>query len=192
MSLLARSLATELVIAPDASARPASRCARHRAAVLPDAVVRQRVQRRARPGAQRQPVLRRGPSRSEPARTRRRLRRVWLVGDEAHVTNVAVHPEHRRRGIAVGLLAHLADRAIESGAQSWTLEVRTSSTGAQELYRRFGFAPAGIRRRYYDNVEDAIVMWCHDIAGPEYAARLTELRAAGRGRNQMSVHGGTR
>ena len=92
---------------------------------------------------------------------------LWLVGDEAHVTNVAVHPAHRRRGAAVELLAHLAGRAIESGAQSWTLKVRMSSTGAQELYRRFGFAPAGIRQRYYDNVEDAIVMWCHDIAGPE-------------------------
>jgi ribosomal-protein-alanine N-acetyltransferase len=59
---------------------------------------------------------------------------------------------------------------------AWTLEVRASSTGAQELYRRFGFAPAGVRRRYYEESEDAIVMWCHDIDGPEYAARLEGLR----------------
>ena len=38
-----------------------------------------------------------------------------------------------------------------------------SSTGAQELYRRFGFVPAGVRTRYYENTEDAIVMWCNDL-----------------------------
>ena len=47
--------------------------------------------------------------------------------------------------------------------------------GAQELYRSFGFVPAGIRQRYYDNVEDAIVMWCHDVQSVEYAARLDAL-----------------
>ena len=46
---------------------------------------------------------------------------------------------------------------------AWTLEVRASNTAAQELYRQFGFAPAGVRKRYYENTEDAIVMWCHDI-----------------------------
>ncbi len=44
-----------------------------------------------------------------------------------------------------------------------------SSTGAQELYRKFGFAPAGVRKRYYENTEDAIVMWCHDIQTEDYA-----------------------
>jgi [ribosomal protein S18]-alanine N-acetyltransferase len=59
---------------------------------------------------------------------------------------------------------------------AWTLEVRASSTGAQELYRRFGFAPAGVRKKYYENSEDAIVMWCHDIDSDEYATRLAGLR----------------
>ena len=44
--------------------------------------------------------------------------------------------------------------------------MRASSRGAQALYRAFGFAPAGIRARYYENTEDAIVMWCHDIQSP--------------------------
>ncbi len=52
-----------------------------------------------------------------------------------------------------------------------------SSTGAQELYRRFGFDPAGVRTRYYENTEDAIVMWCNDIQGPEYAELLDSMRA---------------
>ena len=44
------------------------------------------------------------------------------------------------------------------------------------MYRRFGFVPAGVRKKYYDNVEDAIVMWCHDIGGADYAARLASIR----------------
>ena len=51
-----------------------------------------------------------------------------------------------------------------------------SSTGAQELYRRFGFAPAGVRTRYYENTEDAIVMWCTGIQTSAYGERLEELR----------------
>lgn len=97
-------------------------------------------------------------------------------GNEAHVTNVAVHPGARRQGIATRLLLALADEAIRRGCVAWTLEVRSTSTGAQELYRRFGFVPAGVRKNYYENDTDAIVMWCHDIQSEEYAARLRELR----------------
>lgn len=105
---------------------------------------------------------------------------LWFVpdpdGDQAHVTNIVVAPEFRRQGIARRLMVHLADRAIRAGCVAWTLEVRASGLGAQELYRRFGFVPAGVRTRYYDNTEDAIVMWCHDIDTDEYAARLAGLR----------------
>ena len=101
---------------------------------------------------------------------------LWFTTDEAHVTNVAVHPDERRTGVAREMLLALADEAIRRGATAWTLEVRVSSAGAQELYRRFGFAPAGVRTRYYENTEDAIVMWCHDIQGTEYARLLDDLR----------------
>jgi ribosomal-protein-alanine N-acetyltransferase len=105
---------------------------------------------------------------------------LWFVtdpdGHQAHVTNIVVAPSHRRSGVARRLMVHLADEAIRRGCVAWTLEVRSSSTGAQELYRRFGFAPAGIRKRYYENAEDAIVMWCHDIDGAAYADRLEGLR----------------
>ncbi len=108
---------------------------------------------------------------------------LWITpdpdGDQAHVTNVAVAPEQRRTGVATELMVALARHAIGRRCVAWTLEVRVSSTGAQELYRRFGFAPAGVRTRYYENTEDAIVMWCHDLATPEYAIRLEEL-ACGR------------
>lgn len=101
---------------------------------------------------------------------------LWFTADEAHVTNVAVHPDARRTGVATALMLALADEAIRRGCIAWTLEVRVSSTGAQELYRTFGFVAAGIRQRYYENVEDAIVMWCPDLQSSEYAARLDALR----------------
>ena len=97
---------------------------------------------------------------------------------EAHITNIAVHPSERRSGVATRLLGSLAAEAIRRGCGAWTLEVRATSHGAQQLYRRFGFAPAGVRKRYYENGIDAIVMWCHDIQGVEYAQRLEELSSA--------------
>jgi [ribosomal protein S18]-alanine N-acetyltransferase len=76
-----------------------------------------------------------------------------------HIMNVAVDPDRRREGIATAMLADLLRRIDVSGAR-FTLEVRESNTGAIALYERFGFAPAGRRRRYYqDNGEDAVVMW---------------------------------
>lgn len=99
---------------------------------------------------------------------------MFVVGD-AHVTNIAVAPQHTRRGIATRLLAELAWEAIARGSEALTLEVRVSNVGAQALYREFGFIPAGVRKKYYENIEDAIVMWCNDIALPEYHDRLREL-----------------
>jgi len=81
-----------------------------------------------------------------------RYDRVW------HLMNVAVDPDHRRVGIATALLVDLLDR-IGPGAQL-TLEVRASNAPAIELYERFSFRAAGMRRRYYqDNGEDALIMW---------------------------------
>ena len=104
---------------------------------------------------------------------------LWIVDDpdghQAHVTNIVVDPAERRAGIATALLVALARAAIERGCVAWTLEVRASNDGALDLYRRFGFAPAGVRKRYYENTEDAIVMWCSDIDSPEYADRLEAL-----------------
>jgi [ribosomal protein S18]-alanine N-acetyltransferase len=75
-----------------------------------------------------------------------------------HIMNVAVDPDLRRRRIATTLLETLIGR-VERDAQL-TLEVRRSNAGAIELYERFGFRSAGVRRRYYqDNGEDALIMW---------------------------------
>ena len=130
-----------------------------------------------RSGARRYLVARRAEG---PGRGRGRIvgyAGLWFNADEAHVTNVAVQSEQQRTGVATALLLGLADAAIERGRLAWTLEVRVSSTGAQQLYHRFGFNPAGVRARYYENTEDAIVMWCTDIQGDEYRALLDSIRA---------------
>lgn len=99
---------------------------------------------------------------------------MFVMGD-AHVTNIAVAPERQRSGIATRLMAELAWQAIARDCVALTLEVRLSNTGAQALYRHFGFAPVGVRKNYYENIEDAIVMWCHDIADEPYRQRLADL-----------------
>ena len=99
---------------------------------------------------------------------------MFAVGD-AHVTNIAVAASRQRQGIATRLLAELAWGAIDHGCGALTLEVRVSNVGAQALYREFGFIPAGVRAKYYENVEDAIVMWCNDLVLPEYRDRLRSL-----------------
>jgi ribosomal-protein-alanine N-acetyltransferase len=76
-----------------------------------------------------------------------------------HLMNIAVDPDRRRRRIASALLGGLLERIDGPDAQL-TLEVRRSNEGAVELYERFGFRAAGVRRRYYsDTNEDALVMW---------------------------------
>ena len=70
----------------------------------------------------------------------------------------------------------LARESLVRGAQHMTLEVRVTNSGAQDLYRRFGFAPVGVRKNYYPETnEDALVMWVHDIDSPEYARLLAGL-----------------
>jgi [ribosomal protein S18]-alanine N-acetyltransferase len=83
----------------------------------------------------------------------------WMVLNEMHLLNLAVHPDYRRTGIATQLLTHLTEVARVEKILDVFLEVRVSNRGAQFLYRKFGFKPIGIRQQYYsDNGEDAIVM----------------------------------
>jgi ribosomal-protein-alanine N-acetyltransferase len=100
---------------------------------------------------------------------------LMLVGDEAHVTTVVVAPGFRQGRLGTRLMLGLAAAAIEHGARSLTLEVRSSNVAAQALYRRFGMAPVGVRKQYYRD-EDALIMWVHDIDGADYAARLVAIR----------------
>ena len=97
------------------------------------------------------------------------------VENDAHVTNIAVHPMWRSRGIATELLLDLAWEANRRGCEAVTLEVRHTNVAAQQLYRRFGFVPAGVRKKYYENRDDAIVMWCAGVQQPEFVERLQKI-----------------
>ena len=84
---------------------------------------------------------------------------MWLVIDEAHVTNVAIRKDLRGQGLGEKLMRALIQLAADSGMIWMTLEVRRSNAAAQGLYRKLGFVDVGWRKRYYeDNGEDALLM----------------------------------
>lgn len=84
----------------------------------------------------------------------------WFVLDEGHITNVAVHSDYRGNKIGDKLVNAMVDLCKECNMNAMTLEVRSSNSVAQGLYRKYGFKMGGIRKEYYsDNKEDAIIMW---------------------------------
>ena len=84
---------------------------------------------------------------------------LWEIADEVHITNIAVHPDARRRGIARRLLAGALEDVRRRRLRLVVLEGRPSNTEAIGLYASFGFRVVGRRRGYYyDTGEDALVM----------------------------------
>jgi ribosomal-protein-alanine N-acetyltransferase len=103
---------------------------------------------------------------------------LMFTGDDAHVTTIAVDPAWHRHKIGTRLLLQLGRESLCRGAKHLTLEVRLSNTGAQSMYRQFGFVGAGIRKNYYaETNEDALVMWAEHIDSDDYAARLATIEA---------------
>jgi [ribosomal protein S18]-alanine N-acetyltransferase len=89
---------------------------------------------------------------------------MWLMLDEAHITNIAVHPEFRGIGLGDVIMEDIIKMAAEGGVHSMTLEVRVNNIAAINLYRKFGFEDIAIRKGYYqDTGEDAIIMWKYNI-----------------------------
>lgn len=85
---------------------------------------------------------------------------MWLVIDEAHITNIAISPSQRGKKLGEALMKAAIDAAKAHGAKLMTLEARVSNIVAINLYKKLGFQNGGIRKGYYtDNQEDAIVMW---------------------------------
>jgi len=85
---------------------------------------------------------------------------VWRIQNEGHITNVAVHSDFRGMGIGNMLVSELLSLCEKEGINAFTLEVRKSNLVAQNLYKKFQFKDAGVRKGYYqDTKEDAIIMW---------------------------------
>src|ERR1700692_2496515 len=82
----------------------------------------------------------------------------WLIADECHVLNIAVHPESRRLGIGGVLITEAISEGRTSGAGVASLEVRRTTLPARQLYRKFDFEERRLRRHYYGPGEDAIIM----------------------------------
>lgn len=87
----------------------------------------------------------------------------WKIFDEGHITNIAVHPEFRRCGIASKIMEKILEVCDSDHIRGITLEVKRSNTAAQKLYEKYGFKTEGVRKGYYsDTGEDALIMWRHN------------------------------
>jgi ribosomal-protein-alanine N-acetyltransferase len=82
----------------------------------------------------------------------------WLVADEGQILNVAVHPDHRQRGVGRLLVRETLAETCQRRARSVSLEVRKSNLPAITLYEKLGFREVAVRRGYYENGEDALLM----------------------------------
>lgn len=103
---------------------------------------------------------------------------VMILGDEGHVTNIAVDPGFQRHKIGTRLFLALVEASRSRKVRSMTLEVRRSNDGAQAMYRRFGFQTVGVRKGYYvETGEDAYIMWAEGIWAPDYEKRLATIKA---------------
>lgn len=83
---------------------------------------------------------------------------IWIAIDEAHITNIVIKKTYRNQGYGTILLKNLIELTSSLGLKSMTLEVRKSNTHAIKLYEKFEFRNLGIRKNYYNNTEDAIIM----------------------------------
>jgi [ribosomal protein S18]-alanine N-acetyltransferase len=101
---------------------------------------------------------------------------LWLMVDEAHIATIASHPEWRGCGLGQYLMLGLLDQAIARGAVSSTLEVRVGNLAARTLYEKLGYELRGMRRHYYEDGEDALIMTTPSLAGPGMQSRLALAR----------------
>lgn len=93
----------------------------------------------------------------------------WHILDEAHVTNIAISANHRRKKYGEALLKRIIDDCYLEKIKYITLEVRVSNQAAINLYTKYGFTSFGTRKGYYqNNNEDALIMWTKNIFFDEF------------------------
>ena len=104
---------------------------------------------------------------------------IWVMANEAHITNIAVRKSYQRHGLGELLLISLFDLAKELETDIMTLEVRASNVTAQNLYYKYAFTHVGTRRGYYtDNREDGLIMSTESIASASFQAQIKQLKQA--------------
>jgi len=84
---------------------------------------------------------------------------LWFIQEEVQISNFALHPDFRKRGVGEAVLLDILDKITKQGAEEIYLEVRSSNHGARSLYEKLGFQILGVRKNYYQSpVEDALIM----------------------------------
>ncbi len=89
---------------------------------------------------------------------------MWILLDEADITNIAVHPDFQGQQVGSRIVEGLIKICISKNVSDITLEVRISNVVAQKLYKKYGFVEEGIRKKFYENNnEDAVIMWKRNV-----------------------------
>ncbi|HEY9769986.1 MAG TPA: N-acetyltransferase [Coleofasciculaceae cyanobacterium] len=100
---------------------------------------------------------------------------LWAIVEEAHITLLGIHPNHRRQGLGELLLLTLFEDAIARQLEWATLEVNVNNLAGIGLYKKFGFQVAGIRKGYYQPAgEDASILWLKGLQQPEFKSNLSQ------------------
>ena len=81
----------------------------------------------------------------------------WIIHDEFHLNNIAVHPEYFRRSFGKELIRHIISRVISHDIKVILLEVSSNNIPAQKCYKSLGFTQRGVRKNYYSKGDDAIL-----------------------------------
>lgn len=85
---------------------------------------------------------------------------LYIVLEEASITNVVIRREARNQGVGTELMRHMMEMCGRDGVKAFTLEVRVSNKAAIHMYEKVGFVSEGIRPRFYEKpAEDAMIMW---------------------------------
>jgi [ribosomal protein S18]-alanine N-acetyltransferase len=101
----------------------------------------------------------------------------WLMVGEVHIITISTRLAYRHMGIGEKLIITIIEQAMQLNANVVTLEVRVTNTVAQELYKKYGFNPSGLRRKYYtDNGENALIMTTDEISLPSFRSRFQNLK----------------
>lgn len=93
---------------------------------------------------------------------------VWHIGDEAHITNVAIHPDYQHLKLGTKMVKTMLEICQSEKIRAATLEVRPSNEPALNLYKKFGFRSVGNRPNYYEDGEDACIMWLTDLGSKDF------------------------